>query len=102
MPYHLFTNPKTYVQIDAGNKQNMPDLLCALNPSKSYQVLYHGEENHESAYTQLYLSEPTRKEKVLVRQPTDQIKVSRKKIANLLTDLQASKLFLKKTSDCNS
>lgn len=59
-----------------GNKQkNAPDLLCALNPSKSYQALYHGEENHESAYTQLYLSGTTTKEQALVRQPTDQIKV---------------------------
>ena len=36
--------------------KNIPDLICALNPLRSCQVLYHGEENHENAYTQLCLS----------------------------------------------
>lgn len=38
----------------------IPDLLCDLDPLKSYQALYHDEENHGSACIQLCLSRETK------------------------------------------
>lgn len=46
---------------DHGKKANIPDLLCVPIPLRSYQALYHGEENLESACIQLYLSARGRK-----------------------------------------
>lgn len=41
------------ISLNALCREILPDLLCALNPLKSCQALYHGEENPSSAYTQL-------------------------------------------------
>lgn len=40
-------------------KYEIPGLLCGPNPLRSYQALYHGEENLESACIQLCLSRET-------------------------------------------
>lgn len=47
--FYLALEMETYTK-------TIPDLLCVLGPSESYQALCHGEENLLNACIQLYWS----------------------------------------------